>query len=359
MDEQKVSDSKKWWLWGIVFVVLIIVGFLIFKKPLEAEPIKIGYIGPLTGENAVIGEGIKNAISLSGKNKNVQIIYEDDQFNTKLGVTAYHKLRDIDKVDAIINTTPSVIDAITPLLNENPIVVIQIAEPELSTDDSIFQIMPSGATLYDELGKIAKNKYSSFAFVYQNGATFEKAKNFFKKSYEDSLHQFQEYRLDNSKDYKTLIAKIKNDNIEAYTIIATPSVGVQFIKQLNEQQVGSILLCNADMEVTIGEYLKVLPDEIFNGCVSTMFASRMSDIFKTEYKNTFKIEPGFASDYGYDAISILIKTHSLNLETQINSLKDLEFNGVSGKISFNSQGVRIPEIEEHVFKNGLFVKIED
>lgn len=351
-------DNKKTII-SIIILLIVIVGgyFLLNKQPISTEPIKIGFIGPLTGENAAIGEGIKNAISLSAKEKNIEIIYEDDQFNTRLGVTAYNKLRDIDKVDAIINTTPGVIDAITPLLAKDSMIIIQIAEPESSTDDTIFQIMPSGATLYSELGKVAREKYRSFAFIFQQGATFQKAKNAFQEAYQDSDHVFQEYQLDESKDYRTTIAKIKSSDTEAYTIIATPSVGVQFIRQMSEQKANSSLLCNADLEVTISEYLKILPEKIFDDCVSIMFTDRMSGIFKKEYKDTFGIDPGFATDYGYDAVTILSETYNSNINNWVKSMKDLMYQGVSGKIQFDNVGMRVPEIEKHIFKDGKFVSI--
>ncbi|AKM78226.1 MAG: hypothetical protein UX49_C0001G0005 [Candidatus Wolfebacteria bacterium GW2011_GWC2_46_275] len=355
-----MNRSKKWALGIVSIIAIVATGYLITKGPDGIEsprPIKIGFIGPLTGENAAIGEGIKNAIALSAKDKNIQVIYEDDRFDGKLGVAAYHKLRTVDKVDAIINTTPAVIDAITPLVKNDPIVIIQIAEPELSANDTIFQIMPSGAMLYKKLGGIAKDSYTSFAFVYQEGAAFEKAKDAFKKEYTDSDHLFREYRVGTSKDYRAIITKINNEGVAAYTVIGTPSVGSQFIKQAMEQRIQSRLLCNADMEVTIGEYLKVLPSSAFNDCLSVMFADRMSTSFKSDYKNQFGTDPGFATDYGFDAVAILIGTYYKDILKWADALNHLNFDGASGKVQFNDFGVRIPEIETHIFKDGKFTNI--
>lgn len=352
-----MTQFKKWIVGTIALVVLVALAYLSFtgSDTSGSEPIKIGFIGPLTGENAVIGEGIKNSIMLAAEGRDVQLIYEDDQFTGRLGVAAYHKLRNVDNVDAIINTTPAVADAIAPLLKDDPMVVVQIAEPGSSADDTIFQIMPSGATVYAALGKIAKDAYPSFAFVYQSGATFEKAKDSFKKEYEDPTHVFREYRVDEGKDLRTVIAKIRSEGVAAYTVIATPSLGAPFIKQLREQRVRSDMLCNADMEVTIGEYLKVLPEKAFDGCVSVMFADRMSDSFKRDYRGRFGIDPGFASDYGFDAVMLLADTYDKKESTWIEALKAVNFGGASGAIQFDGLGVRIPEIETHVFRDGKFV----
>ncbi|HBI25644.1 TPA: hypothetical protein DDX30_02545 [Candidatus Wolfebacteria bacterium] len=358
-NQYTMNQFKKWALWIATVVIIAIGGYQVWSNSagvVSKDLITIGFIGPLTGENAAIGEGIKNAIALSAKDVDVRVIYEDDQFDSKKGIAAYQKLRTMDKVDAIINTTPTVIDTITPLLQADPIVVIQIAEPELSGDDTIFQIMPSGASLYARLGEMAREDYASFAFVHQEGAAFEKAKNYFKKTYENPSVKFNEYRIDDSKDYRTVIAKMKRDGVIAYTVIATPSVGVQFIKQVKEQGVGSVLVCNADMEVTISEYLKVLPQGVFEGCKSAMFADRMADSFKVAYKNAYGVDAGFATDYGFDAVRIIKNTYDTDNETWVNVLKHLLFDGASGRIQFDDLGVRVPEIEEHVFKDGVFVK---
>ena len=51
---------------GIVAVVLIVVGISYFSKnssqPTSQEPIKIGFIGPLSGDAATYGELIKKPL---------------------------------------------------------------------------------------------------------------------------------------------------------------------------------------------------------------------------------------------------------------------------------------------------------
>ncbi len=333
------------------------------KKEVVSEPIKIGFIGPLTGENASIGEGIKNAIELaSNKKQNVTIFYEDDQFDVRLGVTAYHKLRDIDKVDAIINTTPATINAFQPLLKENPLIVIQIAEPEIAEDDTIYQIMPAGASVYAKLGEIAKDKYNSIAFVYQVGPAFEKAKNAFQDIYtKESSNKFKGYRISETDDYRTVATKIINEGFDAFTVVSTPNVGVPFLKQFVQQNKDDIqLLCNGDMEVTIATYLEnEISKEIFEGCYSAMFVDRMEEAFKTEYKNTYKADPSFAADYAYDSLNILIDTYAKDIQKWQNNIQKIIHSGVSGDIKFNNNGVRLPEVETHIFKNGEFVPYEE
>ena len=74
-----------WWVVGVVIVVLIVIA-VSGSKSTETGPIKIGFIGPLSGDGAVYGEPIKNSIDLAvgeinkagGVNgRPVQMIFED------------------------------------------------------------------------------------------------------------------------------------------------------------------------------------------------------------------------------------------------------------------------------------------
>ena len=353
---------------GLIVAVLVVWGgYSIYNKqttePTENEVIKIGFIGPLTGQNAFIGEGIRNAIELAeSKKQNVIIIYEDDQFNGKLGITAYHKLRDIDKVDAIINTTPATINAFQPILQENPLIVIQIAEPEIIEDDTVYQIMPAGASVYAKLGEIAKEKYNSIAFIYQIGPAFEKVKNAFREAYtKESSSKLKEYQIGEIGDYRTEVTKIINEGFDAFTIVVTPNVGIPFLKQFTQQNKDDIqLLCNGDLEVTIASYLEnAIPEEVFEGCYSAMFVDRMAESFKIEYKNVYGTDPSFAADYAYDAVNILIDTYAEDVQKWKNNIQEIVYSGVSGDIKFDNNGVRLPEVEIHIFESGGFVKYEE
>ncbi len=352
---------------GLIVIILVAWGiYSVSQKSDELvvmETIKIGFIGPLTGQNAFIGEGIRNAIELaSNKKQNVVIIYEDDQFDGKFGMTAYHKLRDIDKVDAIINTTPATVNAFQPLLKENPLMVIQIAEPEVIEDDTVYQIMPAGASVYAKLGEVAQDKYNSIAFVYQVGPAFEKAKNAFRDAYtKESSNEFKEYQISETDDYRTIVTKIINEDFDTFTVVATPNVGIPFLKQFTQQNKDDIqLLCNGDLEVTIASYLEnAISEKVFEGCYSAMFVDRMTESFKTEYKNVYSSDPSFAADYAYDALNILVDTYAKDVQEWKNNIQEVIYSGVSGSIKFDSNGVRFPEVEIHIFKDGEFVKYEE
>ncbi len=103
---------------AIVFLVLII-GFILFGGLIQnpsatSDKIKLGYIGPLTGDAAILGIEASQAIQLAVDEinstggidgKQIQLIVEDDQYDAAKSLTAYNKLVNQDGVETIIMST--------------------------------------------------------------------------------------------------------------------------------------------------------------------------------------------------------------------------------------------------------------
>lgn len=108
-----MSKTVKIVIWLIVIVVVIAIGVSLSKKGGDTGtgPIKIGFIGPLTGDAANIGQNSKAAVSIAveeinnagGINKRpLEVIYEDGQCNGKTASNAANKLINVDKVPVIL-----------------------------------------------------------------------------------------------------------------------------------------------------------------------------------------------------------------------------------------------------------------
>ncbi len=97
----------------VVVIVLVLWGLssLSNKEVAETGPIKIGFLGPLTGDLAGIGENAQAAVAIAVEEinalggvlgKNVEVIYEDDGCNGASAATAISKLINTDKVVAVL-----------------------------------------------------------------------------------------------------------------------------------------------------------------------------------------------------------------------------------------------------------------
>ncbi len=347
----------------IVAVVIITFGILVASKETSnSAGLKIGVILPLTGENAVIGEGIKKSLDLANKQNDNQfdLIYEDDHFDPKVGITAYHKLRDFDKVDAIINVTPTTADAIMPLIETAPIIVFQIAEPSHSREDTVFQIMPSGLSLYGELGRVVARRFSKVALVYQDtSATFQNAATEFETTFDHGAEKITSdiYPIKDQMDSVRIATIISNKKYDAVSVLATPSVGASFLKSwYSLKNDGEKIFCNPDMEVTISIYVDVLGLEALDGCVSVFFENQNTSVFSEMYEKEYGKDPSFAADYAFDLIGLIESTYVNDINKWKNNLSSIEYSGLSGLIRFNDDGTRISNYSKKVFVDGKFIE---
>ncbi len=114
----------------------------------DGEVFKIGVIGPLTGGGAAYGIAVKNGAELAAAEINaaggingyqVEILSQDDELNSEKSVNAYNALKDqgMQILDGTVTSACS------------------IAVSELTKEDNMFQLTPSGSatdcTKYDNV----------------------------------------------------------------------------------------------------------------------------------------------------------------------------------------------------------------
>lgn len=98
---------------GVIVVVLVVWGAwtLLGNRQASFSTVKIGFIGPLTGDASTIGEASRAAAEIAvdevnaagGINgKKLEVVYEDGRCNATAAVNAANKLISVDKVKVII-----------------------------------------------------------------------------------------------------------------------------------------------------------------------------------------------------------------------------------------------------------------
>src|SRR3989344_2381849 len=151
---------------GVVVVILIIWGLVSWSgKPAVApapvgggtsEPIRIGFIGPLTGDVANIGQNAKAAVEIAVAEVNaaggingrtLDVIYEDGQCSGTEAANAANKLINIDKVPVILGGACSgETSSFTGLAEQTQTVVLSYCSsaPSITNaGDYIFRNYPS------------------------------------------------------------------------------------------------------------------------------------------------------------------------------------------------------------------------
>jgi len=346
-----------------IIVLIVIVGIIFFNgdSNVENKSLKVGVILPLSGQYGAIGESIRDAIMLAADaDEDIEVIFEDDSYEAKKTLSAYMKLTSIDNVDALLTVTSPGMSVIQPLVDEEEILVLHLTESDLKADDSVFQMMPFSYPLFTALGEEAANRYERVALIYGNIDIFVTNSEYFEKGIgsDKIIHRAQ---ISSDSDLRTEMTKVLASNPDAVTMIVDKDTGVKILRTLNEQK-GDMkvdVICDANTELALEGYVEALGSSDFlEGCISTNLPNNMTEGFKAEFVNKYDYNPTIASDFGYDAISILSNLKSISRDKWIKEVKKTNFNGVSGEVRFDENGTRSPEFELHILKDGEFVELK-
>jgi branched-chain amino acid transport system substrate-binding protein len=354
--------SKK----GIIgIVILALVGFGVWyylngktEVTDEKEIVKIGVILPLTGDAAPYGIKIKEGIDFAFKNssektkKSIKLIYEDSQGKDVSAINSYTKLVNIDGAKIIIGpfNSSAVLALSKNVSKDNTFLMLPAATSPKITDagDNIFRIISSD--IYDSkvLSQyITKDKNQhKISIVYLNNEYGVGFVNAFKKSLEkESLTSVQDYALnDQLKDYKTIIAKIKESKTEAVVVIGINEIGF-FLKQAKEMGLDKNIYSTGMIENP--EVLKIAGvsanNVIYTYPSFDLKSKRQSVVsFVENFSNQTKEEPSILEALGYDSFMLLANAinekggSTKGIREYLLSLND--YDGVTGQLTFDNNG---------------------
>ena len=357
----------------IFLAYLVYVSYLYFVKytpvttSLSAESVKIGFIGPLSGDAKQYGESIKNGIELAKKDlkSNTEIIYKDTECDGNKAAAAIRQLISDDKVVAVIGEVCSGATlAAAPTAEESKIILLSPSStsPKISqAGDYIFRVAPSDALQGDFGAKLVWLRgYSTLAVLYSNEEYGMGFASVLKDSFEKvggrvvSSESFEKEDL----SVKTQLEKIKAQKPQALYIISnSPSSIVNALKTIRELKIPVALFGS--------EALK--SDEIVHdaqgaaeGLIVTALGGGSPD-FIERYKTEYATEPGLFAAQGYDAFATLyeaLKGGFQNHPQLRDAVQRTSFTGVSGQIQFDKNGDIAGNYSSYQVKNGKFILLQ-
>ena len=359
----------------------------------SSESIKIGFIGPLTGDYANYGTLCKQAVEMAIDEINanggingaeVKLYAEDSEGDSQKALAAMEKLSSSDKVCAIVG----------PVLTGESFSVAERAQAEgivmitpsashkdiTSVGDYIFRTTPSdglqgevaGKYWYEVLG------YRKLAVLY--------AKNDYSQGLYESMSEA--FKADGGeivaaatfmvgdKDFKTQLTNLKNTNAEAIYIPDYTAEMAQILEQAAQLGIDKPFLSSDGF---LSEEIYTLAGQYTDGVVYTASAkiveSDKNKVFKENYTAKYGVGPDSFASNAYDATYILasviekVGTGRKAIKEGMKQVKDFE--GVNGIINFAengdlvaSQGIYKVEgttpvyIGAYKVENGKLVKVE-
>ncbi len=346
----------------------------------NGDQVLIGAIFPLSGQLAYTGEymlggteiAIKKINSLGGINgKNMRIIYEDSQSDTAPAVSSYQKISQVEGTKIYLTTLSGATMGIAPIAEKNKDVLLNIGSASTKISDAGEYVFRHNLMPKDEIiflaGQICNNfNYKEIILLYVNAEAGVSYKKLFEQEYAKcgKIIMEETYALTDS-DFKTQLSKIKQSKAKAVLAITYSKEAGTIFNQakelgINVQWFGVYSIEGASLIEVAGKNAE--------GLIYTSYPidanSKEYLEFKQEFINKYEKEPEAYSILAFDSVLVLAEAikHCINPNDSVcvkNELYKIKnFKGLTGEISFDSNGDTKKTIILKTVKNGNFVPYE-
>lgn len=245
--------SKKAWIWVIVAIIVIGGAWALASRggaSSDTGAIKIGFVGPLSGDTASYGEPIKNGVQLAvdeinkagGVNgRQIEVIYEDGKCDGQDAASATQKLVNVDGVKYIIGGMCSdEAFSMVPIITAAKVVELTpgASAPKLSGSSPYFlRNNPNdnepGTVLADYLAK----SFKKIAIISENTDYAQGIKTVFVNEIQKdgaSIVSAEDYNTGTT-DFRSLLTNVKEANPQAIFINAQSSQNLLLIARQARQ----------------------------------------------------------------------------------------------------------------------------
>ena len=349
-------------------VVLLMIAFVFVsmcfaggnQEDSSSESIKIGFIGPLTGDYANYGTLCKQAVEMAIDEINanggingaeVKLYAEDSEGDSQKALAAMEKLSSSDKVCAVIGPvlTGESFSVAERAQAEGIVIITPSASHKDITNvgDYIFRTTPS-----DGLQGEVAGKYWYQVLGYRKLAVLYAKNDYSQGLYESMSEAFTadggqivaaETFMVGDKDFKTQLTNLKNTDAEAIYIPDYTAEMAQILEQAAQLGIDKPFLSSDGF---LSEEIYDLAGQYTDGVVYTASAkieeSDKNKVFKDNYTAKWGVGPDSFASNAYDATYILasviakVGTNREAIKKGMQQVKDFE--GVNGIINFAENG---------------------
>lgn len=364
-----------------ILLLLIALAILFAGCTQQGEKIKVGAVLPFTGSSGITGESSRNGLDLAlgeinssgGINgKQLDILYEDSQTKTDVGLTAFNKLKDIDGIKIVFTSVSGVALAVSPVANANKIVQMDIvaAAPAYSSpNDFTFRTGVNSYFFAEKMSDLLTDRnVTKVALLFINTEYSAGYKQAFLDSYQGkggkavAVESFNQ----DDKDFKTQLGKIQNSSAQTLVLISLQKETPLLLRQMDET--------GFEMPIFTDVYAAELTDNLKTKSAEKIiylkpkidFENEKNSVaksFKEKYLQKYGKEPDFVAAQAYDGLRLVVEAmkqcpNPENTECIKEALYKIKnFQGAIGNnLSFNSNGDIVDRpLETMTIKNGKFV----
>ncbi|MFT3847268.1 MAG: ABC transporter substrate-binding protein [Propionivibrio sp.] len=345
------------------------------------EPIRLGFIGGVSGRVADLGIGGRNGAALAIEMRNkaggvdgrmVELVVEDDRQDAEAAKQAVTRLIE-RRVNVIIGPMTSVMAMATvPLVNEARMTMLSptVTTPALSGIDDYFLRVIASTTDYARKGaeyhfKQQGQRRVAAAYDLKNGAYTESWLADYRSTFValgGEIVATEPYESGDETDFARLAERLLAQRPDAVLIIAN-SVDTAILAQQLHKRDAAVHITAAEWAAT--ERLTELGGKAVEGMAIAQFLDRESKqpayvAFRDAYIERFALEPGFAGITGFDAANVALDALASRKSGQTLKQAILErgvFSGAQSEIRFDAFGDASRDTYMTIIRNGTFVRV--
>jgi branched-chain amino acid transport system substrate-binding protein len=360
IDNTNLNASQKLAGMNMKYTLWLSLALLVVScAPHAQEPIRIGFIGALTGPVAPIGEPARNAVALAvdeintngGINgRKLEVIYEDGQCDPKTATSAAQKLYQLDNVPVILggHCTPETL-AIASVAEANHRIVLASASSGPAVRDAgdyVFRTTPTNTQQGTLLARLVYTQGYRNAAVITEETTFAQpiADAFIAEftALGGTITTYEHYKSSDT-EVATQITKMQTSGADAVFYAAqSKAKALMLLEAFNEAHIDATIYGNDPTE-TVSD--NPLAQGIIFGYPYYDENSPQYQAFVQKYKqryNVSRISYEYYAAESYDAVYLIKDAlehggeDPTAIKNYLYTIKNYE--GASGPISFDDHG---------------------
>jgi branched-chain amino acid transport system substrate-binding protein len=365
----------------IVGAVALVMGGSAFAQ----DVVKIGHVGPTSGQIAHLGKDNENGarmaidelnakgVTIGGKKVKLELLAEDDGADPKQGTAAAQKLVDSKVVGVVghLNSGTSIpaskiySDAGIPQISPSA------TNPKYTRQGykTTFRVVADDVHLGGTLGKYAVKdlKGKSIAVIDDRTAYGQGVADEFEKGVKAAGGKTvgREFTNDKATDFTAILTSLKAKKPDVVFFGGMDAVAGPMLRQMKQLGIeakfmGGDGICSGELPKlaagTMGDGQVVCAEAGGIDAKDAAATKAMAD-FRAKFKTKFNADVQIYAPYVYDAVNVMVaamvKAGSSDPAKYLPALAKIEYKGVTGNIAFDSKGdIKNGALTLYTYKGG-------
>lgn len=366
---------------SMLFLLLFFLAFVGCRQTNAPQPITeqqsliLGVVADLTGPMGLYGGWVKKGVELAQKDLatagvQVQIVAEDSQSEPKTAVSALQKLLDVDKARFIIcGIGSSGTMAIAPIINKRQalLMVALASSPSITgAGEYIFRNRISGIFEAKEAARVAidrgLNKIATIAINNESGVPYMEA---FALEFISLGGEVvaKDLLTPGQTDFRTSIVRLRASKPQGIFAALDVDQVSRVIRQSTEMGFRSTWIGISSIKTQkLIELAGPSAEGVLIVSEGVDEANPLYKILSAKYQQAFNEGLTLYAVNGYDAamlLAMLVQKYGVNVDAVKQALYALDkYEGVGGKLRFDSNGDAVRTIRVYRVKNKAFVEVQ-